>query len=92
MANEPATTPQSIDVTGEDVFPLSEGPKKVGKSESRLRYFINSGYHINGDKTLPKRFLASCQLTSGKATSMEAWRRFLIDINTNPNGSDDEEQ
>lgn len=89
-ANKEVIQPQRIDLENEQVFLLSEGPKRVGKSEDRLRNYINAGYHVDNDKSNPRCFLGSCQLPAGRATSVEAYRRFLIDINTDPssNGSD----
>ena len=75
-----------IDLNTEDVFLLSQGPKKVNKSATRLRSYINRGW----PEKAPIARLESCQLTEGTATSVEAFKRFLIAINADPNGEADE--
>ncbi len=77
-----------IDIPNEDVFLLSEGPKKVGKSRTRLQTYICEGVRIDKDPSKPLVYLERCELPGGRATSVEAYNRFLIAINTDPNGGD----
>jgi hypothetical protein len=71
----------AIDNSVEDVFPLSEGPSRVGKSYHSLYRYVK-GVAVKtdgGDSVLVK--LETIKLTSGLATSMEAWHRFIKDLN-----------
>lgn len=69
----------SINPGIEDTFPLSDGPKKVGKSYSALKSYIDIGKKRRGDGAVV--FLEKIMLTSGLGTSVEAYNRFIIRLN-----------
>jgi hypothetical protein len=67
-----------IDPETEDVFPLSDGPKKVGRSADSLRIYINRGVERDDGEVV---YLELFNLPGGAATSLQAWYRFLRAIN-----------
>lgn len=65
----------------EQVFLLSDGPAMVGKSYSRLLQLISKGMWVDGKKV----FLEWCYYEGARmATSVEAYQRFLINLNSTP--------
>lgn len=69
----------TIDQTKEDVFQLSDGPKKVSKSYWTLRSFILHGKQRSSDGKII--YLERIELTGGLATSVEAYNRFISRLN-----------
>lgn len=68
-----------IDIATEDIFPFSQAHAKLNLSPQTLRNYADKGV-INvtsGERV----YLETVQLPSGKATSVEAYHRFVKNIN-----------
>jgi len=78
--------PQRIDPHKEDVFPLGESPRRLGKTTKRVREYINEGVVVrnldeHGVETFKETvYLQPIRLPGGIGTSLEAYNRFLEDL------------
>lgn len=68
-----------IDIEREDIFLLSDGPSRVKKSYSTLKRYIDTGVRNQSTGIVVR--LASIYLPTGLATSIQAYRRFLMQLN-----------
>jgi len=69
----------SIDPSKEDIFVLSESPKRLRKSSRMVRLYITQGVKNVMTGEIVK--LESIRLPGGLGTSMEAWFRFIERLN-----------
>ena len=71
----------SIDPSKEQIFLLGESPSKIGKSRNCVWNYIRHGYPVKREKEVVTTiYLETIQTPTGLATSIQAYNRFLMDI------------
>lgn len=76
---------QEIDAKTEDTFLIANSEAKIGKSYYSVHKYIRYGVEKDGRKI----FLQSIDLPGGLGTSVEAYYRFVEEMNRRPHQADD---